>query len=335
MSTIRDVARRAGVSVATVSRVLNKNPRVKPHLRARVERAIRELNYQPSALARGMRSQTAQVLGLIVPDIQDPFFPSLARAIEDTAHESRYSLLLCNSDEDPDKELRYVEVMLTQRVAGLILIPASADLCEALQQSNMPLVCAVRPLPACQVDTVLLDNELGGRLAMEHLIALGHRRIGLIIGFRDGSVSQERFDGYRAALAAAQVPFDPELVRYGGLAELGGYEGTSELLTRERPPTALLVTNYHLTIGVLQAIQDAGIRMPHDLSLVSFADMPGISAFKPSLTVVRQPIYEMGREAANLLLRHIKKEAPQSPMLVRLAPELVVRESTGRPRAGP
>jgi LacI family transcriptional regulator len=171
MATIRDVARRAGVSVATVSRVLNDNPKVKPNLRARVERAMRELNYQPSALARGMRSQTAQVIGLIGPDIGNPFFTSLARAIEDAAHQSQYGLLLCNSDKDPDKERQYAGILLAQRVAGVILIPASEDLCEPLQGRYVPLVCVDRPIQACQVDTVLLDSESGSRMAIEHILA--------------------------------------------------------------------------------------------------------------------------------------------------------------------
>lgn len=335
MSTIRDVARQAGVSIATVSRVLNKNPRVKPHLRTRVEQAIRELNYQPSALARGMRSQTAQILGVIVPDIQDPFFASLARAVEDTAYKNQYNLLLCSSDNDPDKEPGCAEMMLTQRVAGLILVPASTELCQPLQESNVPLVFAVRPLAAYQVDTVLLDSELGGRLATEHLIELGHRRIGLISGSRHGSETQECLAGYQTALADAQVPFDPNLVRHGDLAEEGAYQRALELLNQEQPPTALLVTGNYLATGVLQAIQARGMRIPGDLALVIVGDVPGLSMFKPSMTVVRQPIYGMGQEAASLLLRRIRGEAPQSPLLVRLAPELIVGESTAPPRTQP
>ena len=333
MSTIRDVARQAGVSIATVSRVLNKNPRVKPHLRTRVEQAIRELNYQPSALARGMRSQTAQILGVIVPDIQDPFFASLARAVEDTAYENQYNLLLCSSDKDPSKELGCAEMMLTQRVAGLILVPASTALCQPLQESNVPLVFAVRPLAAYQVDTVLLDSELGGRLATEHLIELGHRRIGLISVSRHGNETQECLAGYQTALADAQVPFDPNLVRHGDLAEEGAYQRALELLNQEQPPTALLVTGNYLATRILQAIQARGMRIPGDLALVIVGDVPGLSMFQPSMTVVRQPIYGMGQEAASLLLRRIRGEAPQSPLLVRLAPELIVGESTASPRA--
>jgi LacI family transcriptional regulator len=333
MATIRDVARQAGVSVATVSRVLNNNPKVKPHLRARVEQAMLELNYQPSALARGMRSQTAQVIGLILPDIGNPFFTSLARAIEDAAHESSYGLLLCNSDEDPDKEQRYADIMLSQRVAGVILIPASMDLCEPLQRRNIPLVCVARSIPDCPVDTILLDSEAGSRMVTEHLIGLGHRRIGLIVGLWDAIVSQERFRGYQRALEDAGIPFDPDLVRYGGLTEEGGYQRALELLEPEDQPTALFITNNDMALGALRAIQANGIQVPGELSVASFGDMPCFSLFRPSLTVIRQPTYELGQEAASLLLRRIRGEASPSHVIMRLAPMLVIGESTAPPPA--
>jgi len=328
MATIRDVARRAGVSIATVSRVLNDNPRVRPPLRDRVEQAIEELDYKPSALARGMRSQSSRVIGLILPDIENPFFTSLARAIEDAAHASRYSVLLCNSDDDPQKEQVYAEVMLAERVAGVILIPASAELCDPLLKRNIPLVCVDRPLPDCRVDTVRLDDELGGRLATEHLIASGHRRIGLIAGLRLAIVNQERLQGYKRALEAAGISFDPALVRHGDFQESGGYRATRELLELETRPTALFVTSHLMAAGALRAIREKGLQVPQDLSVVTFGETPWLSLFTPSLTTVRSPIYEMGKEAANLLLRRIKGEAPQSPVLVQLAPQLVVGEST-------
>lgn len=331
MATIRDVARRAGVSVATVSRVLNNNPKVKPPLRTRVEQAMQELSYQPSALARGMRSQTAQVIGLILPDIGNPFFTSLARAIEDAAHESGYGLLLCNSDEDPDKEQRYADILLAQRVAGVILIPASMDLCEPLQTRDIPLVCVARPIPECPVDTVLLDSKSGSRMVTRHLIELGHRRIGLIVGLRDAIVSQERFQGFKRTLEDAGIPFDPDLVRYGSLTEDGGYQKALELLESQPHPTALFVTNNDMALGALRAIQARGIQVPHDLSVASFGDMPCFSLFRPSLTVVQQPVYELGLEAANLLLRRIRGKAPPSHVLMRLAPNLVVGGSTAPP----
>ena len=332
MATIRDVARQAGVSVATVSRVLNDNPKVKPHLRARVEQAMQELNYQPSALARGMRSQTAQVIGLILPDIGNPFFTALARAIEDAAHESGYGLLLCNSDEDPDKEQRYAEILLAQRVAGVVLIPASMDLCEPLQTRDIPLVCVERPVPECPVDTVLLDNEAGSRMAAGHLIELGHRRIGLIVGLLDAAVSQERLQGYRRALGDAGIPFDPDLVRYGGLTEQGGYQKAMELLEPGNQPTALFVTSNAMALGALRAIQARRVRVPDALSVASFGDMPCFSLFRPPLTVVQQPAYELGLQAAHLLLRRIKGEAPPDHVLMRLPPILVVGGSTAPPR---
>jgi DNA-binding LacI/PurR family transcriptional regulator len=270
---------------------------------------------------------------LILPDIGNPFFTALARAIEDAAHESGYGLLLCNSDEDPEKEQDYAEILLAQRVSGVILIPASMDLCEPLQARDIPLVCVERPIPECPVDTVLLDNESGSRMATGHLIELGHRRIGLIVGLWDAPVSQERFQGYEQALKDAGIPLDPDLVRYRGLTEEGGYQRALELLESEYQPTALFVTSNDMALGALRAIQSRGVRVPDALSVVSFGDMPCFSLFRPSLTVVQQPAYELGLKAANLLLRRIRGEAPPAYVLMRLAPMLVVGGSTAPPRA--
>jgi DNA-binding LacI/PurR family transcriptional regulator len=315
--------------------VLNDNPKVKPHLRARVEQAMVALNYQPSALARGMRSQTAQVIGLILPDIRNPFFTMLARAIEDVAHESGYGLLLCNSDEDPDKEQRYAEILLAQRVAGVIISSASTDLYEPLQARDIPLVCIARPIAECSVDTVLLNSEAGSHMATEHLTALGHRRIGLILGLWDEIASQERFQGYERALEDAGIPLDPDLVLHGGLTEEGGYAEAMELLEAEARPTALVVTNRDMALGALRAIQSLGLQVPNELSVVSYGDMPCFSLFQPSLTVLRQPVYELGLEAAKLLLRQIQGEKPPSHKVIRLAPMLVVGASTAPPPPGP
>ena len=293
---------------------------------------MKDLDYQPSALARGMRSQTAQVIGLILPDIGNPFFTALARAIEDAAHESGYGLLLCNSDEDPEKEQHYAEILLAQRVAGIVLTPAAGELCEPLQACDIPLVCVERPIPGYPVDTVLLDNESGSRMATGYLIELGHRRIGLIVGLEDGAISQERFQGYEQALKEAGLPIDPDLVRYGGLAEEGGYQRAQQLLdSGNPPPTALFVSNNELALGALRAIQSRGIQVPEALSVASFGDMPCFSLFRPSLTVVRQPTYQLGLEAAKLLLQRIGGQAPPAPVLMRLAPMLVVGESTAPP----
>lgn len=331
MATIRDVARLAGVSIATVSRVLNDNPRVKAHLQIRVEKAIRELNYQPSLLAQGMRSQVARVIGLIIPDIEHPYLTSLARIIEDTAHENGYSVLFCNSDQDPTKEKHYANVMLKQRVAGVILVPATGDLCEPLQRGNIPLVCMLRPLPDCPVDTVMLDNVLGGRLATDHLIALGHRRIALVAGVPEQVVSQERAEGYRKALQDSGIPYDPELVRFGGFRERGGYTSALELL--DQKPTAIYVTSDYLAIGALRAVQERGIQVPEALSVVSISDERSFSLFRPPLTIVLQPARAIGREAANLLFQRIQDDSPRTPVLKRFAPELIVKGSTAAPPA--
>ncbi len=325
---IKDVADKAGVSVATVSRVINNNPNVKARLKQRVLQAIEEIGYQPSGIARSMRNQSLPVVGLIISDIQNPFFTSMVRAVEDTALENGYTVLLCNSDEDPKKEQLYIDVMARERVAGIIIIPSRSESCPALKKLKVPIVVVDRKLRDIRTDTVLLDNVAGSKLAMEHLIQLGHRRIGLVGAPTSASVGADRFLGYQKALQDHGIEVDQSLIQMGDFKEPGGYRATLRLLELERKPTAVFAANNLMTMGMLKAVREKGVRIPEDLSVIGFDDMPWLTLITPPMTTVGQPVYKMGAEAARLLFERLSSGPEKPPSRIVLKPELIIRSST-------
>lgn len=331
MTSIKDVAIQAGVSVATVSRVLNNNPRVKPWLRERVLRAVADLDYHPSGIARSMRSQSGRVIGLIIPDIQNPFFTALVRAVEDVAYANQYTVLLCNSDEDPYKERLYVDILFQERVAGVIIVPTGKDCCDLLVQRRIPVVMADRKVPNVEVDSVTLDNAAGAYAATAHLIRLGHTRIGLVSAPLYASVGLERRQGYERALREHGLPVDENLIRTGDFRESGGYQAAKELLALKPRPTAIFAVNNLMTMGTIQAIHEQGLSIPQDISVIGFDDVPWLPLVTLPLTVVRQPVYEIGRVAAELLFQRIHL-GPEKPVQgIVLQPEFIVRDSTAPP----
>jgi DNA-binding LacI/PurR family transcriptional regulator len=335
MVGLKDVARVAGVSISTVSRVLTGSPLVNEETRSRVQRAMDALEYRPNRVARRLRRDTARasLVGLIVPDIQNPFFAELVRGVESVAQQHGYMVFLGNSDEDAAKEKRYVDLMLAESVDGLILPPSSdnAQTVAALARAGLPVVCVDRRLPKVSLDTVIADNEHGAYVAVDHLLRLGHRRIGFVGGRPQLSTSKERLQGYWTALEEHGVAFDAAIVREGDSRQSGGRDMARELLTLPHPPTALLVGNNLMTLGALETIHALGRRIPDDVAIVGYDDMPWALALDPPLTAVRQPSYELGRRAAELLLARV--EDPQrSTSLVVLQPELVVRQSCGAGR---
>jgi DNA-binding LacI/PurR family transcriptional regulator len=332
VTRLQDVADAAGVSASTVSRVISRPELVNEETRARVERKIAELGYRPSRVARRLRLETGRssLIGLLIPDIQNPFFADVVRGVEDAAREHGYALFLGNSDENAAQEARYLDVMRAESVDGVILPPVSgSDAAVAgLVDDGIPVVCVDRRLRRTVVDTVTIDNETGARDATEHLVSLGHRRIGFVVGLPELSTSEERRRGYRMALDAAGIPVEPELVREGDSRQASGRRLAAELLELSDPPTALVVGNGLMTLGALEAIRASGRTIPDDVALIGYDDMPGALAFDPPLSVVRQPAHEMGRRALELLLDRIA-HADRAPQLVMLQPRLVVRGSCG------
>lgn len=330
-ATSDDVARLAGVSRATVSYVINNGPRpVSPQTRAKVIEAIRQLNYQPNAVARNLRLQRTSTLGLIVPDTHNPYFSEVARGIEAVAFERGYTVVICHSSAQLERELQYVDMLLAQRVAGVIWIPGTADFApyKKLKENNVKTVVIDRIIPDESITAVMADNFHGGYLATEHLIQLGHERIGYIGRSNDLSHSRQRFEGYQAALQAHNIRFEEGYVVQGGYVLDDGRRAVRQLLSLERPPTALFAYNDMMAIGALRALHEAGLRVPEDFSVVGFDDIAQAEFTCPALTTVHLPKSEMGERGAHLLISLIEKQKPAKSLTSPLQVQLIVREST-------
>jgi LacI family transcriptional regulator len=298
-------------------------------LAARVLDAARALDYQPNGVARNLRRKATAVWALIIADIDSPFFTAIARGAEDVAQRSGYLVMLCNSDEVMAKERRYLLAAVTERVAGVILLPATPDTeVGMLVERGIPVVAIDRPLQYDQVDTVLVASREGAREATAHLLAHGHRRIACVTGPRGVHTAEERLAGYGEALRAAGLPVDPDLVRHADFRAAGGREATRSLLPAR--PDALLVTNNVMVIGVLEALRAAGLRPGRDLGMVFFDDTPWASLLDPPLSTVNQPAYDIGRTAGELLADRIAAKGELPPRQVTLPTELLVRGERAR-----
>ncbi|MCS7172643.1 MAG: LacI family transcriptional regulator [Armatimonadetes bacterium] len=327
MATIKDVARLAGVSPATVSAVLNNRASVSVPLRRRVERAIRSLNYHPNALARGLKTRRTHTLALLVSDIRNPFYTGLVRGVEDVAQEHAYTVILGNSDRRPEKIQGYLATLVGRRVEGVILthvIPRSH--LEALRRQGLQVVFVdVRPRHL-YADAVVVNNEEAARQAVWHLIAHGRRRIGLL-GFRSGlSTGEERLAGYRRALQEAGLR-PAGLVALSRLSLEHAQEAARELLRRR--PDGVFAANNTMVLAVLRAARELGLRVPEDCALVGFDDVEWMSVAEPPVTTVAQPMYELGAAAARCLLDRLREGKDREPRLAALRADLVVRRSCG------
>jgi DNA-binding LacI/PurR family transcriptional regulator len=331
-TTIKDVAKLAGVSVATVSRVLSEHSYVRDEVRWRVQKAIAELNYRPNRVARSLRAQRSKFIGLIISDIENPFYTALVRAVEDVAYARQYSLLLCNSDEDPDKERVYIEFMRDEQVAGVIASPTSESLTslQGLLTARIPVVAVDRRAKNTPVDTVMLDHGKAAYLLGKHLTEHGHTRIGAVIGNTDTTSGRERKRGFLRALKGAGITPDPGLIREVKPVEEAGFPAVLGLLSQPHPPTALFIGNNLLTIGALKAIQHKKLRIPKDISVVGHDELPWMSLLTPGITVAAQPVYDLGRQAMDMLMARIKGDE-QPPREIKLDPTLIVRQSVGQP----
>lgn len=337
MVTIHEVAARAGVSTATVSRALNGKSSVDPALAERVRKAARELGYQRNALARGLRRRKTAQWALVIADIQNPFFTAMARGVEDVAQAAGYSLLLCNSDEDRVKERQYLDVAVQDRVAGVILAPTSTETdTSLLVEHEIPVVAIDRPLRHARADTVLVGSREGARAATEHLLASGYQRPGCVTGPAGVQTADERLAGYYDALAAAGVtrPADDDAdpwVRRCDFKVAGAHAAGGTLLDGPDRPDALFVASGLMVLGVLQAMRERGLRAGRDVGVVAFDDTPWTQLLDPPLSVIAQPVREVGRAAARLLLDRLRNGQEDRPArTVTLGTRLVVRDSSRR-----
>lgn len=347
MTTIKDVADLAQVSIATVSRVLNNSHPVSPELDARVRRAVETLHYEQNTVARNFRRSESLTLGVIIPDSSNPFFAEITHGAEAVCFAHGYTLVLCNTDEDPRKAAHHLRSLAQQRVAGLMLVSPGqieGELAKFLQKPY-PLVIVDRSLQHVQADTVISDNEAGARAAMEHLLALGHTRIGFISGDPQLETVQLRWHGAKAALAAAGVSLDPALIYYTHEADettdqpdnqpddqpQAGFRGAAHLLGLPTPPTALFAFNDLMAFGALSCAHGRGLHIPRDLSVIGFDDISLASFAVPPLTTIAQPKAELGRQAAEMLIRRLHGAAG-APERAILPTRLMVRASTAVPR---
>jgi LacI family transcriptional regulator len=334
MANIQEVAKRAGVSISTVSRVVNGNVRVNPEIARRVEQAIADLHYQPSNAARTLQKNRSQIIGLLLSDIDNPFFTTLIKGVEDVAQSNGYSVILCNSDENPARERQYVSVLCSERVAGAIVMPTSENprIVKLFLENHIPVVTVDRRIAGQQVDAILSDNILGAHQGVSHLVANGYRRIGLITGPATSTTGRERLEGYRQALRDASIPLDSSLERFGDFKEGSGYTLTSELLDLRPAIDALFVANNPMMLGTLKIIYERQLRVPDDIALVSFDELPWVTLGSISLTTVTQSVYEMGNTAALRLFQHMQSPNEMTQQEIIITTTLHIRGSS-LPRA--
>lgn len=331
MATIKEVAKRAGVSVGTASNVISGTARVSKARAARVLAAVQELDYHPNEVARSLKVKQTKLLGMVLPDITNPFFPEIIRGAEDAALERGYLLLAANTDEQAEREKRLIKALRARRVDG-ILLAASASKDEAhiknVIAAGVPVVCLDRAVPDIPLDAVMVDNVRGSQECVRHLIRAGHKKIAIITGSLELQIGQERLAGYTAALRESGIKGSPSLILEGDFREEAGYRLGKELLLRQDRPTAIFTCNGVMTLGLLAALDELGVRCPGDIALATFDDLPLVRSFHPHLTAVAQPGHEMGFRGAHLLIDRVEGRLTGKPVIVRLAPELRVRESS-------
>jgi LacI family transcriptional regulator len=330
MPTIHDVAKRAGVAPITVSRVINNSGYISQETRARVKAAIIELGYKPNIIARSLRSKRTNTLALVLTDITNPFFTAIARGVEDTASDAGFTVIFCNTDESVDEEAKYLQLLMQKQVDGILLVPARSisGSIEMIKEQGTPVVILDRRVPNVDADVVRCDSVEGAYRLVKLLIDQGHRRIAVLSGPQGVSTADDRVEGYHKAMIEAGIP-DEGLMFYGRYNLTSGYEMAKQALVLSPQATALFAANNFIAIGAMKALRDSGLKIPGDISLVSFDDLPQTFIVDPFLTVAAQPPYEMGCKATQLLLNRIRGEAPLECQEIVLPTELIVRHSNG------
>ncbi|WP_232699860.1 catabolite control protein A [Brevibacillus daliensis] len=328
--TIYDVAREAGVSMATVSRVVNGNPNVKPITRKKVMNAIERLGYRPNAVARGLASKKTTTVGVIIPDISSLFFSELARGIEDIATMYKYNIILCNSDHRLEKELQLINTLLEKQVDGLLFMGAEVkeEHLQALATASIPTVLAATRDPESKLPSVTIDHFQAAYDATMALVKRGHRRIAMITAPMNYPLEGfVRFEGYKQALADSNIPFAEELVVNGTYRYDSGLDGMKQFLALENPPTAVFAASDEMAIGAIHAVQDAGKSVPGDVEVIGHDNIRLAEMVRPRLTTVVQPMYDIGAVAMRLLTKYMNKEQVEDH-IVLLQHRIENREST-------
>jgi LacI family transcriptional regulator len=330
MATIKEVAVLAGVSSATVSHVINGTRYVSDTVRDQVLNAMKELDYRPNDLARSLRSGVTHTLGLIIPDSSNPFFAELGHCIENAAFKAGYSVILCNTESDMRKELLYVDVLTKKLVDGMIFVAAgeNADIFKSLVELDIPVVVMDRNYEGLDLEVVSSDNHQGGVMATNHLISLGHKRIGCVSGPSKINPSSKRLDGYVEALKSKGLPVDPRYIVQGDFHPESGFEAGRRLLALPERPTAIFACNDLMAMGVIKAAASMGLRVPEDLAVVGYDDIELASYTNPPLSTIKQPKVEMGLTALQIILDRISNRE-SGRQKIQLPVSLVVRSSCG------
>jgi LacI family transcriptional regulator, repressor for deo operon, udp, cdd, tsx, nupC, and nupG len=327
MVRISDVAKLANVSTATVSRVLSNSGNVKKETAEKVLEAIQKLNYQPNMLARQLRKLETKTVLVVVPDITNTFFSKVLRGIEHVAIENGYQVLLGDTGNNIERERGYLNILRQKKADGMILLTARLEphLLEEIA-SEFPVVLACEYLEGSTIPTVSIDNISSARKATEHLIHLGHRRIGFISGPLNVILSRDRLKGFRQAMAQHGIPVESYLIQEGDFSFESGYNMMMKFLALDQPPTAVFAANDEMAIGAIKAIKSKGLRVPDDISIVGFDDIQFASIYEPALTTISQPMFEIGKKAMELLIKLINKDKLEKSQYI-LEDQLVIRET--------
>lgn len=334
MTTIKDIAKAIGVAHSTVSRALNGDPRISAATREKVLRAAQELNYRPNLSAKGLARRRVLSVGLVVPDVSEPFYGRIVAGVDRVTYDAGFNLVLYLTHADRERELAALEQIRQGRVDGLILMirKAKAEAVIEMQREGVPLVLLLQEIPGSGIGSVRVDNAGGAIKAVRHLAAGGHRRIAMIVGPSHAPDSRERRRGYRQALKEEGIPFEPEMIARGDYSFKSGYRAVDKLMSlpASRRPTAIFAANDHMAMGAIKRLTEIGVSVPGDVAVIGFDDIAPAAYYRPALTTVRQPIEESARRAAELLIGRIQGTVSELPE-VELGTELVVRESCGQP----
>lgn len=329
--TIYDIAKKVGVSTATVSKVINNTGSISEKTRLKIQKAIEEMQYEPNVFAAALNGKSTSTVGLLIPDLANPIFSEYARSIEDRAHELGFSVVMCSTDSNPEKETRYLSLLKQKRVDGFIIAAKTNNikfLENLIKKEKIPVVLIAHDIPLLPIDSVTVDDCLGGFQVTEHLISLGHKRIGFLA--EDAWSSKERIRGYQQALSKAGIEFDASLIQVCKPPNLESAQiQAAKLLGLSERPTAIFGSNDTLAVGAMQAAQKMKLNIPNDLSIIGFDNSDMSRVVEPPLSTVIQPIKEIGHQAMNLLIQKIEGKGNVGQRIV-LLPKLVLRESTSK-----
>lgn len=328
--SLSKVAEKAGVSIATVSRVINNSENVNPKTRLKVQQVIKELRYSPNRVAKRLRNKNASgnLLGVLIPDIQNPFYVDVLRGIEDIAYKNQYATIMCNFSQDEKKAKLYLDILQSESIDGLIAAPTNEHDQNVINlvKAGLPIVCVDRGLSGVDVDVVLVENQKGAFMAVDHLAKADYKRIAYISGLPQLPSSKQREAGYREALKTNGLRVDKDLIKYGDSRHESGVKLCNELLDLPEPPDALFTGNNLITLGALETIHKRNLAIPEDIAIIGFDDMHWSISLNPPLTAVRQPAYDIGKHAAEQLISRINEPTRPTISMI-LKTELMLRSS--------